>query len=178
MSEASTRTKEYLSRAVSSAVSEQKSDSPGFSAILASKVWKEASSMSVFCTGHPLGPLRPRLAAEGIVTAGELRRIPSGRRVRVTGLLVMVHTPPTRSGKRVMFITMEDESGLMDLVMFPKAQADYARLLLTSEVLTAEGALQRQGHNGISISIVVEKLVPSLTGSLSNLLAQIGGHTR
>lgn len=124
--------------------------------------------MSVFCSGHPLAVLRPRLVEEGIVTAKELRRIPSGSRVRVTGLLVIVHTPPTRSGKRVMFITMEDETGLMDLVMFPKAQQDCARPILTSEVVTVEGRLQREGKNGVSILIVVKQVIPGWTGSLAD----------
>lgn len=130
----------------------------------------EATSMSVFCRYHPLAALRPRLAAEGIVTARDLRRIPSGQRVRVTGILVIVHTPPTKSGKRVIFITMEDETGLMDLVAFPRAQVDYAKAIWTSEVLTVEGKLQRQGKNGLSISIVLEKVVLELSGPLSKML--------
>lgn len=130
------------------------------------KIWSEAASMSVFCSGHPLTILRSRLTEEGIVTAKELRRIPSHSRVRVTGMLVIVHTPPTRSGRRVMFITMEDETGLMDLVMFPKAQQDCARPILTSEVVTVEGRLQREGKNGVSILIVVEKVIQDWTGLL------------
>jgi DNA polymerase III alpha subunit len=69
-----------------------------------------------------------------------------------------------------MFITMEDETGLLDVVVFPKAQTHFARHILTSEVLTVEGRLQRQGQNGLSISIVMERLILSLTGSLSKLL--------
>ena len=69
-----------------------------------------------------------------------------------------------------MFITMEDETGLIDVVAFPRAQADAARSILTSEVLTVEGRLQRQGHNGRSITIVMERLILSLTGPLSRLL--------
>lgn len=132
--------------------------------------YKEAASMSVFCQGHPLAGLRARLAAHGVVTARDLRHIPSGSRVRVTGILVIVHTPPTRSGKRVMFITMEDETGLLDVVAFPKAQTRFARHILTSEVLTVEGRLQRQGKNGLSISIVMGKLILGLTGPLSKFL--------
>ncbi len=130
----------------------------------------EAGSMTVFCRGHPLAALRPRLAEEEIVTAKDLRRIPSGSKVRVSGLLVIIHMPPTKSGKRVIFITMEDETGLIDLVVFPKTQKKYARALLSSEVHTIEGELQRQGKNGISISIIVEKVIPHLTGSLSDIL--------
>lgn len=134
--------------------------------------FREASSMSVFCRDHPLAGLRYWLAAHGVVTARDLRRIPSGSRVVVTGILVIMHTPPTKSGKRVMFITMEDETGLLDVVVFPKAQTHFARHILTSEVLTVEGRLQRQGQNGLSISIVMERLILSLSGSLSKFLTR------
>jgi DNA polymerase III alpha subunit len=136
------------------------------------KAYNEAGSMSVFCHGHPLEVLRPKLAAQGIVTAMDLRRIPSGRRVRITGILVIVHTPPTKSGKRVMFITMEDETGLMDVVAFPKAQAGFARDILTSEVLTVEGRLQRLGKHGLSISIIMEKVIRRWSGQLSHFLRE------
>ena len=69
-----------------------------------------------------------------------------------------------------MFITMEDETGLLDVVAFPKAQTRFARYILTSEVLTVEGRLQRQGQNGLSISIVMEKLILPFTGPLSKFL--------
>ncbi len=130
----------------------------------------EALSMTVSCREHPLTPIRPILREHGCVTARDLRSISSGRRVRVTGLLVIVHTPPVRSGKRVMFITMEDETGLLDVVLFPNVQTNWARAVLTSQVLTIEGKLLRQGKNGVSKSIVVERLIPSLSGSLADLL--------
>jgi DNA polymerase III alpha subunit len=134
--------------------------------------YSEAASMSVFCKGHPISALRPLLAPHGVVSARDLRHIPSGRIVRVSGILVIVHTPPTRSGKRVMFVTMEDETGLMDLVAFPKAQADHARAILTSEVLTVDGRLQRQGNRGLSVSLVIEEVVVSLSGLLSTFLSE------
>ncbi|MFC1834492.1 OB-fold nucleic acid binding domain-containing protein [Thermodesulfobacteriota bacterium] len=134
----------------------------------------EAGSMTVFCRNHPLDGLRQRLSAEGVVTSKELRRIPSGRRVKVTGLMVIVHMPPTKSGKRVIFITLEDETGLMDLVVFQKAQKHHARALLTGEVQTVEGRLQRQGKNGVSTTIIVERVIPHLTGSLAEVLAVTG----
>jgi len=134
------------------------------------KAYNEAASMTVSCSGHPLSILRPALAAKGVVTARDLRHIPSGRRVEVTGILVIVHTPPTRSGKRVMFITMEDETGIIDLVLFPKAQTHAARPILTSEVVTVEGTLQRHGRRGCSISVVIERIVPEWTGLLVNFL--------
>jgi DNA polymerase III alpha subunit len=134
------------------------------------RAYNEASSMSVSCSGHPLYVLRPRLAADGIVTARDLRRLPSGQRVRIAGILIIVHTPPTQSGKRVMFITMEDETGLVDLVMFPKVQTHAARPILTSEMVAVQGELQRVGKSGLSISITVEKVIPKWTGLLADFL--------
>jgi error-prone DNA polymerase len=83
--------------------------------------------MSVFCTAHPLTPIRALMRRAGIITAADLRRTPSGRRVKVSGRVILVHTPPTRSGQRVMFVTLEDETGLMDVVIFPRVQAHAAR---------------------------------------------------
>lgn len=136
----------------------------------AEKVLNEAGSMSVFCHGHPLVPLRRRLTQAGVIAAGDLRRVPSGRRVRIAGLVIILHTPPTNSGKRVMFITLEDETGVADAVVFPGTQKKYAKSILTSEVLTLEGKLQRQGERGISISVVMERSIAYLSGSLSGLL--------
>lgn len=138
----------------------------------------EAESMTVFCHDHPLKGLRSRLAARGVVTAKDLRRIPNGRTVKVTGLLILVHTPPTKSGKRVMFVTLEDETGLIDVVAFPKTQQNHARAILTCEVQTVEGKLQRQGKNGRSITIVADKILPHLSGSLKDLLPKSGGRER
>lgn len=137
------------------------------------RVYKEAMSMSVYCHAHPLTSLRNILRKQNVVTSAELRRMPAGSRVRISGMVIIVHTPPTKSGKRVMFLTLEDETGLLDVVVFAKAQNRFAKLILTSEVLTLEGRLQRQGHRGISVSIVMEKALIGLSGRMAQLLANI-----
>jgi aspartyl/asparaginyl-tRNA synthetase len=88
-------------------------------------------------------------------------------------MVIPVHTPPTKSGKRVMFLTLEDEKGLFEVVVFAKAQDRFARIILTSEVLTLEGRLQRQGPTGLAISIIMEKALVGLCGSLVKLLGYI-----
>jgi DNA polymerase III alpha subunit len=134
------------------------------------RVVKEASTMSVFCHSHPLEPMRPALARMGVITARDLRRVKAGEIVLVTGLLVILHTPPTKSGKRVMFITMEDETGLLDVVAFPRVLDKYARVIRTSEVLTVKGRLQRLGSGGKSLSIIMERVVRPWSGRLADLL--------
>ncbi len=70
----------------------------------ARQVFREASTMSVFCQSHPLEPVRPTLARSGFVTAHDLRRVNSGQIVVVTGLLVIVHTPQrSRAGGDVHY---------------------------------------------------------------------------
>ncbi|MEW6217960.1 MAG: OB-fold nucleic acid binding domain-containing protein [Thermodesulfobacteriota bacterium] len=128
---------------------------------------QEESSLEVFCRCHPLAVLRPVLAASGVQTAASLRQTPAGRLVRVAGLMLMVHTPPTRSGRRVMFVTLEDETGLVDLVAFAEAQARWARLLLMSRVVTVEGRLGREGRDGLSLSVQVARLLPQWCGPLA-----------
>jgi DNA polymerase III alpha subunit len=88
-------------------------------------------------------------------------------------MVIIVHTPPTKPGKRVMFLTLEDEMGLLDVVVFPKTQSRFAKLILTSEVLTLEGKLQRKGPGGLAISIVMSRALIGLSGSLAKLLANV-----
>jgi DNA polymerase III alpha subunit len=142
-----------------------------FDSNYAEKTFKEVMSMSVYCHAHPLTSLRDVLRKQKAVMSRDLRRIPNGSTVRVSGMLILVHTPPTKSGKRVMFLTLEDETGLFDVVVFSKAQGRFARLILTSEVLTIEGKLQRKGPTGRAVSIIMERALVGLCGSLAKLLA-------
>ena len=139
----------------------------------AEKTLREAMTMRFFCHAHPLTSLRNILRKQKVVTSSNLRRMRSGATVRVSGLVILVHTPPTKSRKRVMFLTLEDEAGLFEVVVFSKAQDRFAKLILTSEVLTLEGRLQRQGPTGLAISVIMEKALVGLCGSLVKLLGYV-----
>ncbi len=141
--------------------------------VMLNRTYNEHLSLNVHCSAHPLSVLREGLLKDRIVTAETLRSIPSGRRVRVAGIVVIIHTPPTKSGKRIQFITLEDETGLIDAVAFPKAQEKFARIILTSEVIAVEGTLQRRGKGGVSVSIVIEKALLSWSGRLSHFLEML-----
>lgn len=135
----------------------------------ADQVLREAASMSVFCREHPLTPWRPFLKSHKVLCAKDLRYRRSGTTVRITGLMVIIHTPPIKSGKRILFVTLEDETGLIDAVVLPEVQQEYAKTVWTSEILTFEGRLRRQG-NGQAISITVEKVIKELSGKISDLI--------
>ena len=74
----------------------------------AERTLTEVMSMSVYCHAHPLISMRDALRKQKVVMSRDLRRISNGSTVRVSGMLILVHTPPTKSGKRVMFLTLED----------------------------------------------------------------------
>jgi error-prone DNA polymerase len=95
------------------------------------------------------------------------------RVIRVSGMVIIIHTPPTKSGKRIMFLTMEDETGVFEVVVFSKAEDRFARIILTSEVLTLEGRRQRQGPTGLAISVIMKKAMVGLCGPLTKLLGYV-----
>ena len=63
--------------------------------------------------------------------------------------------------------------GLPDIVVFPNIQDRFAKIILTSEVLTLEGRLQRQGPTGLAISVIMEKVIIGLCGPLTKLLGYV-----
>ena len=129
--------------------------------------------MTVFCRGHPLAALRPELSRRGFVPAAGLKRLSSGQTVKIIGMKVLVHAPPTRSGRRVMFVTLEDETGLADAAVFPETQAASASGILTSEVAALEGTLKKDGPDGRSLSIAARRFIPDWSGRLTDLLQKV-----
>ncbi len=92
--------------------------------------------------GHPLEPLRPVLAAAGLPDAQAVANLPDGATVRYAGLVICRQTPGTASG--VTFMTLEDETGFVNLVVWPRVFARYARLAKTVPLLGVTGRLQKQ----------------------------------
>jgi error-prone DNA polymerase len=129
----------------------------------------ERRCLEVYCTAHPLAALREMMKKHGVVTRRELKDMKAGTSVVVSGLVIFFHTPPTRSGRRIIFATLEDETGLLDLVLLPDVQEKWARLIYTGEVLTVCGRLERQGKHGVSISITVRSILPAMSGSYARL---------
>ena len=113
----------------------------------------EEKYLTVNVRSHPLAPFREELRKAGFVTSRELRRMPNGARVKVAGRVILVHTPPTRSGVRVMFITVEDEYGLIDMVMFPGEQQRYAAVVLNEPLCAFKGTTHRQGRGDVSVNV-------------------------
>ena len=93
---------------------------------------------------HPLALLRERLAARGVLGAAELRLLPAGALVRVAGLVLVRQRPGTASG--VTFVTLEDETGIVNLIVWKAVAERWRRPLLDARLLVAEGRVQREGE--------------------------------
>jgi error-prone DNA polymerase len=104
---------------------------------------------------HPLRLWRARLSARGVLTAAELADQPAGRIVQVAGLAVVRQAPPTAKGH--LFITLEDETGLANLIIRPDLYQREEAALHNSSVLLVAGLVQREGK---AVSLLVRQVLP------------------
>ncbi|MBI1349747.1 MAG: DNA polymerase III subunit alpha [Actinomycetales bacterium] len=93
------------------------------------------------------------LAAAGLpfVRAHDLLRQRSTSEVLVAGVKVATQTPPVRSGRRVIFLTLDDTTGPIDATFFEDAQAGYAGTVFDAWLLLVRGEVRRTGRRGISL---------------------------
>jgi error-prone DNA polymerase len=101
---------------------------------------------------HPMAVLRPRFAHH--VTAKQLRKLHTGRFVRATGIVTGRQRPGTASG--VIFVTLEDETGNINVVVWSSLFEKQRRELLGSKLMTVHGKLERKGE---VIHLIAERLV-------------------
>jgi error-prone DNA polymerase len=94
---------------------------------------------------------RPLLDELGVVPAGRLVDLRSGTRVLVAGIRVATQTPPMKTGKRVVFISLDDGSGCSDTAFFEEAQQQAGPLLFGTQLLMIEGKTRRAGAKAVSI---------------------------
>jgi error-prone DNA polymerase len=92
--------------------------------------------------GHPLAPLRERLTALRLPDAARLSAAPEGHRVRYAGLVICRQRPGTASG--VVFLTLEDEAGFVNVVVWSRVYERFRVLVKTASFLGVTGKLQRQ----------------------------------
>jgi error-prone DNA polymerase len=120
-------------------------------------VWDYAAT-SHSPRGHPLAPLREALRRQGLPAASELCALPNGRRARYAGIVICRQRPGTASG--VTFMTLEDETGFVNLVLWKQVFERFAILAKTSTLLGVSGRLQVQ--DGVSHLLAEELWAPRL----------------
>ena len=87
----------------------------------------------------------------GVTRAVDLLKQRSKSELLVAGVKVATQTPPIRSGRRVVFLTLDDGTGPVDATFFEDAQGPYAATVFGSWLLLVRGELRRTGHQGVSL---------------------------
>lgn len=100
---------------------------------------------------HVMDFHRDWLAEIGVTRASQLLQCRSQAEVLIAGVKVAVQTPPVRSGRRVIFATLDDASGPVDATFFEDAQGDYASTVFGSWLLLIRGHVRRTGPRGVSV---------------------------
>ncbi|MGY1761342.1 DNA polymerase III subunit alpha [Geodermatophilus sp. SYSU D00779] len=138
----------------------------------------ELEVLGLDASRHVVDFYRPFLAAIGAVPAGELLSSRSGAEVLVAGVKVATQTPPIRSGRRVVFVTLDDGTGCTDSTFFEDAQGPYASTVFHSWLLVVRGVLRRTGPRGVSLRATGAWELPALheaweTGGLEAVAEQM-----
>ena len=127
------------------------------------EVAADYASLRLSLKTHPAALLRAALAARGAIPAAALAGIPAGRRVEVCGLALVRQRPGTAKG--TIFITLEDETGIANAIVWPRVFERCRRQALSASLLAIRGPVQREG---IVIHIIAERLT-DLTPLLNRL---------
>jgi error-prone DNA polymerase len=115
--------------------------------------------------GHPLKPLRAELAARGWPAAEVVKRGGNGQRIDYVGIVICRQQPGTASG--VVFMTLEDETGFVNLVIWRQVFAQYGQILKTQSLLGVTGRLQVQ--EGIVHLIADRVWAPALSRPIARV---------
>ena len=128
------------------------------------EVVEDYRSVGLSLRRHPVSFLRAGLQARGMVTCAGLGQIRDGRWIVVAGIVLVRQKPG--SAKGVMFMTVEDETGVANLVLWAERFAAQRRLVLSAGMVACHGRLQREGE---VIHVVTDRLE-----DLSELLRSVG----
>jgi error-prone DNA polymerase len=126
------------------------------------------ASLGLTLGRHPVALLRNRLDVMRMVTAAQLRAMPHGRLTRTAGLVIGRQRPDTATG--VIFVTLEDETGMINVVVWNRVAETQRRALLGSRLMAVHGVIEREGD---VVHLVAGKLVDH-----SNLLGRLVTRSR
>lgn len=129
---------------------EEKISLPGMS--LAEHVVQDYASVSLSLKAHPVSFAREQLDMSGITSASKLADLKNDSPVKTAGIVLVRQRPGTASG--ICFITLEDETGTANLVVFKHLFDKYRKEILQSTLLMVEGRVQKEGE---VIHLIVSK---------------------
>jgi error-prone DNA polymerase len=95
---------------------------------------------------------------DGFTRMKDLPAIATGRTVKIAGSVIRYQTPPTRNGKRVVYVIMEDGTGVADVTVFSDVQERCGHVLFQEGWLVVKGKIQRRGPK--ALSVIAQDLAP------------------
>jgi error-prone DNA polymerase len=122
--------------------------------------------LSLSLKAHPIAFLRNKLPALGVSANETLRTTPDGRRITVAGLVLVRQRPGTASG--VIFMTIEDETGIANIVVWPRTFETFRPVVLGGRFVVVTGRIQKEGD---VIHVVCER-IDDRTAMLAALTAE------
>ncbi len=128
------------------------------------EVVEDYRSTQLSLRGHPVVFLRDRLDAMNIVRCGDLSAIRDGRNIEVAGVILVRQRPG--SAKGVLFVTIEDETGIANGILWPDRFEIYRRQVMSSSMIAMRGRLQKEGE---VIHIICDRIA-----NLDDMLRSIG----
>jgi error-prone DNA polymerase len=124
------------------------------------------ASLGLTLRRHPLALLRAKLAQQRVLSAAEVRAIPHGEMVRTAGLVICRQHPSSSNG--VIFVTLEDETGQTNLIVWPGVATRQRRELLSASLLAVVGEVQREGE----VQHVIARQLEDRSGLLGGLVTR------
>ena len=115
------------------------------------RVTVELELLGLTVSAHPLHFVRDQIAALGVTPLARLSEVPHGRRVRLAGVLERAQMPWIRSGHRTLFLTLEDETELGQVVVFNDVYLKYGGVLKDALYFFVEGELQNDAEHGLAV---------------------------
>jgi len=137
----------------------------------AEHVMQDYASTSLSVKAHPLHFIREKLSMLHVTSSNELSKKVNAEIVKVAGIVIVRQRPETAKG--VCFVTLEDETGFINLVIFKPVQEKFKKEIVQSRVLMVEGKLQIEGN---VIHVMVSKcynITKMLNGLLQNDTKQL-----
>jgi error-prone DNA polymerase len=117
----------------------------------AERVRAELEVLGLDASRHLVSFFEPLIADLGATRANDLYRRRADERVMVVGVKVASQTPAIRSGQRIIFLTLDDATGPIDVTVFESVQPKVAKTVFHSFVLAVVGTVRRTGVKGVSV---------------------------
>ncbi|QPQ54382.1 error-prone DNA polymerase [Allosphingosinicella flava] len=124
------------------------------------EVVEDYRAVQLSLRAHPVQFLRPELDCRGLTPCSALDHVKDGRKVTISGIILIRQKPG--SAKGVLFLTIEDETGIANIIIWPHKFETHRRIVLSSSMIAIKGTVQREGGVIHVIADTIEDYTPLL----------------